>query len=136
MKTCILVLLMICSAGLKAQQWFETGKSYVYSCRSSTDPEKTIVLTVVYDAAGTATVSRSERKYEADDRRQMYILGPENEVHPTAAGGPTLELNFDGKQDYWFIVFDSYLAGKQNVSKMSTVGGGVLILKSSGLILH
>lgn len=132
----LLVLFWKVSEG---QQWNEPGKVHEFICRSAHNPDTSIALTVVYDENGTATVSKAERIAQPEDGIRAYSFGPPDdiEVNQEESAKGTVKLSFKTDEKYWFIIFDSYVAGNMEESKMpATEGSGVLILHSNNIILN
>lgn len=140
MKISILCFLLFFTCCLAiGQSWNEPGKVHEFVCRSAHNPDTTIILKVVYDEDGTATVSKAERLAQPEDGIRAFSIGPPDdvEVNREESANGMVKFSFKTDEKYWFIIFDSYVAGNMEESKMpATDGSGVLILYSKNLILN
>jgi hypothetical protein len=100
-------LLLVGTIALQGQSYYQPGTTYTF--RSLKSAGSTSVLSVVFDANGHATVSRSQVSSNNSDKQTFQVLAPLNEIttgtNSTDGDG---EVGISGQlSKYWLISFDA-----------------------------
>lgn len=106
MKT--LLLFSACLAlffASQAQSWYSPGTDFTFTSISATDSTEAITLTVRYNAAGNATVTKTTSSVGSADKDQAFYFGPDR---GWAIQGDSLFLDDNYGYDYWMIPFNTY----------------------------
>jgi hypothetical protein len=102
-----LFCLVSCSAAF-SQGYYEPGIAQTYRSLKASASNRASVLTVVFDAGGNATVSRSESDSHAGDKQRFQVLAPVTEVSlrsNSSDGNGEVDINGD-RSKYWAVAFD------------------------------
>jgi len=116
MKKYFFKILMVFACGasimsgtdLNAQAYYQTGVDYVYRSLKDDDDSKTSILNVQFNAAGVATITRTEENSQTTDGNGVYLFGQGTDITVSSStGDPTeIEFNNDGNR-YWLISMDN-----------------------------
>lgn len=104
---------------VSAQDYLEAGKTYHFAALNA-DGSKEITLSVVFDDAGVATVSRSEKTPSASSRSAFYFLTNA----PTSTNyteDKSAVLNIDDTKNYTYISFDGEIQARVTGATRTTL---------------
>ena len=102
-----------------AQSWFVPGKEYTFAAASSLHKEQAIVLSVVYDEVGTATVTQKQQKL-TNEKHALWYFGPKNEV---AVQENEKQIQLVGDGPFYSVLFNFPLViGQHGRGAKITVG--------------
>lgn len=89
------------------QTWYQVGEVYHFRSKSASNPERTYVLSIVYDAGGNAVISQTIEPNQSQDKVSSWYFGPSGDLAVNSSVNHEVQYEIIGQGSFFVVPFAS-----------------------------
>ena len=89
------------------QTWYQVGEDYQFRSKSESNPERTYVLSIVYDAGGNAVITKTIESNQSKDKVSSWYFGPSGDLAVNSSVNHEVQYEIIGQGSFFIVPFAS-----------------------------